>query len=251
MLFLESDFSVRIISVFSPSWSGNHTAVAPRPFNALSFRLSGNAVFTDGERRVETADSDMVFMPEGVGYHLHSGAEKIIAVHFELLGKKQNFFESFRPEKPERFRELFLSMCEAWENKKPGYILHVTSLFYRVLEEIVKQNAREGRSPEFEKIREAVFYMNTHYTDSTLTVKRLCELAGVSDTYFRRLFYREFGMTPVKYLTELRVAYAAELLESGYYSVRQVALECGFSDPKYFGTVFCRHMGKNPSDYRK
>ncbi len=251
MEFLDSDFSLGILSVYSPSWSANHTAVAPRPYNALSFRLVGNAVFTDERGSVETADNDILFMPEGVGYHLHSEAEKIIVVHFTLEGKKQNFFERFRPDKPERFRELFLSLCETWELRKTGYQLHALSILYRILEEMVKQKAREGHSPDYEKIRKAVHYMNAHYTDSTLTVGKLCTVAGVSDTYFRRLFFREFGMTPVQYLTELRVTYAQELLESGYYNVRQVAAEVGFSDPKYFGTVFRKETGRNPSEYFK
>ncbi len=133
MLFLESDFSVKIISVVSLSWTKNNTLVAPRPFNALSFRLSGNAVFKNDGVQAETQDSDMLFMPEGVGYHLRSGAEKIIAIHFELTGKKQNCFEVFRPENPERFCELFSSISDTWEEKKSGYILHATSVFYRIL----------------------------------------------------------------------------------------------------------------------
>ncbi len=173
MIFLESDFSVKLISVVSPSWKENNTQVAPRPYNALSFRLTGNAVFENEGIKAETKDNDILFMPEGVGYHLSSGAEKIIAVHFELSGKKQNCFEVFRPEKTERFRELFSSISDIWEEKKSGYALHATSIFYRILEEIVKQNTRQGHSPDYEKIRDAVHYINKNFIDSTLTVEKL------------------------------------------------------------------------------
>ncbi len=251
MLFLESDFSVKIISVVSPSWSENNTQVAPRPYNALSFRLSGNAVFENGGVRCETQDSDILFMPENVGYHLKSGAEKIIAVHFELEGKKQNCFEVFRPEKVDRFRELFSSISDIWEEKRAGYILHATSVFYRILEEIVKQNARKDHTPDYDKIRDTVHYINKSFTDSSLTVEGLCRMSSISDTYFRRLFFREFGTTPSKYISELRISYAAELLESGYYSVSDAAAEAGFTDTKYFSRVFRKFYGKSPLEYKK
>ncbi len=250
MLFLESDFSVKLISVVSPSWSENNTQVAPRPYNALSFRLSGNAVFKNGAATLQTEDNDILFMPEGVGYHLFSGAEKIIAIHFELTGKKQNCFEVFRPEKTEQFRELFLSISDTWEEKKTGYAMHAASIFYRILEEIIKQNTRQGHTQDYGKIREAVHYMNKNFTDSDLSIEKLCEISGISDTYFRRLFAREFGINPVKYLTELRMSYAAELLESGYYSVEEAAPESGFRDTKYFSRVFKKFHGKSPSEYK-
>ncbi len=251
MIFSESDFSVKLISVVSPSWKENNTQVAPRPYNALSFRLTGNAVFENGGVSVKTQDNDILFMPEGVGYHLFSGAEKIIAVHFELVGKNQSCFEVFRPEKPERFRELFSSLYDAWEEKRSGYSLHATSIFYRILEELVKQNARQEHSADYEKIRDAVHYMNRSFTDSTLTVDELCRIADMSDTYFRKLFQTEFGTTPIKYLTELRMNYAAELLESGYYSIAQAAAEAGFPDAKYFSRVFKVFYGKTPNEYKR
>ena len=127
--------------------------------------------------------------------------------------------------------------------------MRATSIFYRILEEMVKQRMQEDHSADYGKIKAAVLYLNTHYTDSSLTIGKLCSVASISDTYFRRLFYREFGMTPVRYLAELRVSYAAELLESGYYTVRQVAWNVGFSDPKYFCTVFRKLRGCPPSEY--
>lgn len=251
MFFAETDFSVKLLSVFSLDWKSNNTAVAPRPYNALSFRLVGDAEFEGENGKVRVGNNALLFMPENVGYYLRSGAEKLVVVHFELNGKKQNFFESFVPDKPEIFCELFLSLCEIWEGKKTGYMLRATSVFYRILEEMVRGAARLEHSADYDKIKPAVSYMNRHYTDSALTVETLCSLCGMSDTYFRRLFFREFGMTPLKYLTDLRIGYAKELLSSGYYTVRQVASNVGFEDAKYFCTVFRKKCGCTPSEFAR
>ena len=106
MEFASDLFSVKLISVLSLDWQENQVYVPPRPYNALSFRIKGNAVFTDSFQTVATKDNDILFMPAGVGYHLSSGAEQLLVIHFEIDGKKQNYFEVFHPASPEAFLEL-------------------------------------------------------------------------------------------------------------------------------------------------
>ena len=92
MLFLESDFSVKLISVFSPSWQAVNTAVAPRTYNALSFRLKGDAEFTGQGSRVRVADNDILFMPENVANGLKTESGPVPgAVSFALreLGREK------------------------------------------------------------------------------------------------------------------------------------------------------------------
>ena len=71
--------------------------------------------------------------------------------------------------------------------------------------------------------------MQEHFNDSELTIKLLCEISGMSDTYFRRLFSEVYHTTPNKYLTGLRISYAEDLLSGGYYTIERVAQECGFA----------------------
>jgi two-component system response regulator YesN len=81
-------------------------------------------------------------------------------------------------------------------------------------------------------------------------ISELAALSGVSDTYFRRLFLETYGERPLDYLNRLRIGYARELLISGYYSTTEVALRSGFSDPKYFSTVFKRITGETPTEFK-
>ena len=91
--------------------------------------------------------------------------------------------------------------------------------------------------------------MQEHFNDSELTIKLLCEISGMSDTYFRRLFSEIYHTTPNKYLTGLRISHAEDLLSGGYYTIERVAQECGFADEKYFSTVFKKKIGFSPSQY--
>lgn len=72
--------------------------------------------------------------------------------------------------------------------------------------------------------------------------------------YLRRLFKREMGLTPLEYLTSLRMKKAEELLTglgARERSMAEVAECCGFSDPLYFSRVFKKHFGCSPSAFAK
>ena len=84
-----------------------------------------------------------------------------------------------------------------------------------------------------------------------LSVASMAEHIGVSETYFRRIFERIMGERPLDFLNKLRISYASEHLESGFYNIESIAEMCGFRDAKYFSTVFRRIRGVSPSEYIK
>lgn len=246
MEFLSDVFSTKIISVLQMDWEHNNVYVPPRPYASLSIRTKGNAVFSDNSQTLHANDLDILFMPAGVGYHLSSGTEQLFAVNFEVTETKQNYFEVFSPANADAFLDLFSGMYRIWQQKKPGYYLRCTAILYRLLEMLLHQNSSHSDNADYEKIMPAVRYIHEHYRDSLLTVRDLCNLLHISDTYFRKLFFRVFHTTPNKYLNELRISYAEELLYSGYYTVEDVAEQCGFTNAKYFSTVFKKLRGYPP-----
>lgn len=67
--------------------------------------------------------------------------------------------------------------------------------------------------------------------------------------YFRRAFRDRLGMTPQKFRERKRMEFAIHRLNMGL-TVKQVALELGYSDPYYFSRQFKRHVGASPGRYR-
>lgn len=66
-----------------------------------------------------------------------------------------------------------------------------------------------------------------------------------------KIFRKELGMTPHKYLTNLRLQAAAELLCSAHNSgnITEVALLCGFKNPLYFSRLFKKKYEVSPKEY--
>ncbi len=250
MLFLEEDFSVKILSVQKLRWDFNNTFVKARPYNAISFRLKGNSDFSDGSGSVHLNYGDILFMPENVDYHLKSAEEEIIVIHFQLDGKKQDHFEVIHPKHISRYEALFENIYREWTKREQGYYFKSMAYFYTLFSMLSKHLPLVTDSA-YLKIKKSVEHLNQSFTDADLSVSVLAAISGMSDTYFRKIFFEVFNTTPLKFINELRVDYAVELLETGYYSVESISEKCGFADPKYFSTVFKRYKGCSPSEYKK
>lgn len=70
--------------------------------------------------------------------------------------------------------------------------------------------------------------------------------------YLRKLFQREMGVTPLQYLTDLRLHAAADALLSAdgtAHSVAEIARMCGFREPLYFSRTFKKKYGLSPTYY--
>lgn len=86
--------------------------------------------------------------------------------------------------------------------------------------------------------------------DKPLTVEELAREAGMSRTKFNERFRQTFGVSPMAYLTELRMQNAKKMLAAGNARISQVAWAVGYSHPCNFAVAFKRHWGQSPKEYR-
>lgn len=84
-----------------------------------------------------------------------------------------------------------------------------------------------------------------------VTVEELAERAAMSPRNFARIFVRETGMTPARYIDQIRLQRAIRLLEDTTCPMETVAGESGFASAEQFRRVFRRRMGVTPIDYRE
>lgn len=80
-------------------------------------------------------------------------------------------------------------------------------------------------------------------------VEEALESVPYNRDYFRRAFKDRIGMTPQKFRELKRMEFAIHRLDAGL-SVKQVAVELGYSDPYFFSRMFKRFIGDSPSSYR-
>ena len=91
--------------------------------------------------------------------------------------------------------------------------------------------------------------MDKYFQNPTLSMHEIAQQSFMSEVYFRKLFKASYGISPQKYLINLRINHAVNLIVSGYYTLQEVAFACGYNDYKYFSVEFKKVKGVSPSKY--
>ena len=101
-----------------------------------------------------------------------------------------------------------------------------------------------------EKIRDVEEYLRAHF-DREASIDNLAERAGMGARNFIRRFKAATGRVPGAYVQMLRVAAAREMLEQGAASIQAVCSKIGYEDVAFFRSLFKRHTGMTPAEYRE
>lgn len=90
-----------------------------------------------------------------------------------------------------------------------------------------------------------------NYANANYELDELLRGMPYSYDYLCKLFRKEVGMTPNRYLANIRMQTAAEMLSSGHNdgSITDIAHLCGFRDPLYFSRMFKKKYNVSPKEY--
>lgn len=109
--------------------------------------------------------------------------------------------------------------------------------------------ARNNSTRSF--VKKAEEYVRHNYGDEDLSLDRVCEVLGVSNSYFSSVFKKETGNSFIRYLTDYRMERASQQLIGTNEKSYIIAKNVGYTDPNYFSYVFKRKFGVSPSKYRR
>lgn len=84
-----------------------------------------------------------------------------------------------------------------------------------------------------------------------ITAEDVANSLFLSRAYLRNIFMKYVGMPPKKYIIEMKIERAKELLAIRRLSVTDIARSVGYDDALLFSRVFKSHTGVSPMEYRK
>lgn len=94
-------------------------------------------------------------------------------------------------------------------------------------------------------------YLEEHYAED-LSLAFLGEVFHRSPEYLCSCFKQETGLTPMSYLTRIRIGRAKWLMaEDPQLTVREIGKRCGYHSASYFGSVFRKQTGMTPLEYMR
>lgn len=97
-------------------------------------------------------------------------------------------------------------------------------------------------------VNKLLLYIGRNY-NKDIGLTELADEVGMNPSYLCILFKEEVGMSYVKYLTNLRMNKAKELLKEGH-KVSDVSEMVGYNNYRYFCNIFKKHIGKTPNEYK-
>lgn len=99
-------------------------------------------------------------------------------------------------------------------------------------------------------INSVLEYLEDNYQNSQITLSSTAKKFFVNSSYLSRLFSQKNNQTFSKFLIELRLKKAAELLISTNLKSYEIATDVGFNDAKYFNKSFKNYYSVTTSEYR-
>lgn len=142
----------------------------------------------------------------------------------------------------------FLTLQQTFNNPDFNYFECMAS-FYGILN--LLDNTLVSKEDKSIKSN-AIDYMLEHIHDEYLNTKELSDMLGISPDYFRHIFKKLCGISPLQYYSKLKINYIkAEMVQKPKCKLSEVAEKYGFSDINYFSRFFKKHIGISPSKYKK
>lgn len=238
---------IEIIDVFHDNRTKSKYHTPNRPFHILTKRVSGYTDMIFQNQSFRIGSDSLMYIPANTEYLRQSyDDEEIIAVHFNILNCDSSAPCLIKVDSDECNR-VFSEIYNLWTEKKKGYKYKCTAVLNEYLSEIV---VGDNYSEDYYKLQNSVEYIKNNLSQK-ITVGELAKLSNLCESQYRKLFKKEFSMSPINYINKMRINSAVIKLSSGNYSMSQIAELCGFSEQKYFNKIFKEHTGKSPSQYKK
>lgn len=93
-------------------------------------------------------------------------------------------------------------------------------------------------------------YVDENYMKQDTNAGNIAERFRVSSSYIGALFKEQEKTTITKYITQLRINKAAELLTETKLQIQTISKKVGYSDQNYFARIFKKQTGLSPGEYR-
>lgn len=99
-------------------------------------------------------------------------------------------------------------------------------------------------------IKKIILYLEENYC-CDINLKTLADTFQMNALYLGRILKLETGLSFTDYLNRLRLDKAADYLIHTELSAKQISEKVGYSNDKYFNTLFKKHTNMTPMEYRK
>lgn len=225
----------------------------------LMYIASGHLTLFNGETPIEVGEGNVFIFPAETGYkYVNLGGEKIgyFWVHFtgsEVADRLHELDLALFPtvyiaKRDNHIIQRFNTIFDSFSKQDHYLERELSALMERLLITVARHVVRYDKKPS--QISRSLRHIGTYYgTDIKIT--DLAEIEHLSVSRYNHLFKKQMGIPPTKYILQLRMASAKDLLNSTDLPIKQIGNMCGYEDPHFFSKSFKSHVGVSPAQFRK
>lgn len=193
-----------------------------------------------------------LYPDERLSYYMVLYKAEPLPHYARQLGSRASADDPFRchygmlPSYPQAIADKLAAMREDWLSADQLDQLHVRLLFGQLVHELLRQLREQGAQPSRpDLIAQAIRYMDEHYAEP-MSLARIAELFGCSESYLTKQFRRRLGLSPIRYLTQVRMDRAARMLGLPGVSLQEIAERVGYPDAHSLSRSFKKRFGRSP-----
>lgn len=151
--------------------------------------------------------------------------------------------------------DLIDKMTRELERKELGYQFSVKADLLKLLITVGRELERKNNPYNLtvnprKDLYEAIEYIKENYQEP-IKLEDMARLSGMAPTYFSNLFKNTLNKPFIKYLNEVRIRNAMDLLKNTNFNITEISMLVGYNHLSHFNRVFKQITGVTPTDFRK
>ena len=263
------------------TWKGTRDGSGERyhshDYAEFSFVLSGAGRYRIDDKIYEIAEGDLLILNPGTRHQvLASDPKETPCTEFFVAFtdiQLRDFPKNVLPV-PQAgpilhttgdLRQKLFKICSSMEAESTVYRQGKYYMLQSYLIQMILLVIREQYEPEenhalgyaFESVNKKyiveriITFFEDHYAQK-VSLDQIAENMYLSPFYISKIFKSETGDTPIRYLINIRLEKARDILEKDTdSSIKEVALSVGYDDAYHFSKLFKKKYGVSPSEVKK
>lgn len=197
----------------------------------------------DGEQLKKTFEKFIYTLPE---------EEEAALVYLRRLAVRVEFALEEASGLTEEMKRSFQNFYDAvGQVTAPKAVNILYQLFVHVIE--LREDIQETSSEKYfrDYIPVALEYIQEHLHEEDLSITGVSEHVYLNSVYFGRIFKNVMNMSFKRYVQNMRMEKAKEMIQEGRESIVNISSAVGIPNPSYFAQLFKQYTGVNPSEYKR